>query len=1063
MAGEVGSLKISIFPVMRGFRAQMVGQARQAGTESGGILSRLFAKSGHDAGQKAGAQLKSAFSAASRSMKSPELTKLNDQIYKLGRTVTSEHVRMLDAQDKVRVAQTKLNETVAKYGADSSRAQAAQARLNAAQRTATEYSQRYQQDLEKLKPLQQQRNELEKSYAPAKYSSAISQIKTLGTVITRSMAEYGRASKQVKSAQNDLEKAVAKYGVGSKQAAKAQQELERAQAKAGEASGRYQRAVEKLTTAEKQASEASKKFKAPQTSGWTNGINRIREAFSNLNHTRLDGAAGAVQSAGSKVQTIGSKLKAGTIALGTAIGNAVSNAASQVKDFAADCMQEYNEASEIVAKFNNVAENNHWSKAQTEALSEYADKLKEIGVVDDDVTRAGMAQLGTFKLTASQIKTLTPALDEMLAHQKGVNATTQDAVGIGNLMGKVMTGSTSALSRYGVTLTKAQKETLEHGNAMKKASTLAEVLSDNFGHANEKLAQTPVGKMQQFKMAVDDMKKSLGGSFSTVLLAVAPTIQAGLDKAQKPVENFAQWFKTAIKGITGALRTGNISAEMQKAFGVNAKPILDGIKDIKAGFKAAADGIRSGFRSLSSGSKDASQNVSPLAEIFKTLGGAIKLVGQVAGELGKHLKGLLIIGTIAAGVTGFVRAIQTAKKAIDAFKTAQALLNIVLSANPFGVIVVAIAAVVTTLAVLEKKYHIFEKAGAAIKKAWQGVSKFFQNLGKNLGKWFQSAGKDIQKHFSDARKGVEKKWKDIGKWAKGVAKKAQSGFKGVQKGIGRYFDGAQKVSTKIWAKTPSWFKNSVAGKIVSHFVDFPSKISKFFRDPIGTIKSIWNGITRWFHELPGRISGFFHSIPGKIEGFFRDAGRRIKGVWNSVVDWFRSIPDKIAGFFRSIPSRMGKIGRNIVEGLKNGISNSIGSVARVITGGMHNAIDSVKHALGIHSPSTVMRDQVGRFIGLGMADGIRASMPAVATAMEDMAAVPAATRVSVPRVRTVDSIASDGYRQSGVIMTHDDAVAIVRSVESLHRDLGPTISRFAPTATPAEYRRGIVAALNGRI
>ena len=69
-----------------------------------------------------------------------------------------------------------------------------------------------------------------------------------------------------------------------------------------------------------------------------------------------------------------------------------------------------------------------------------AEAQKAIGVIDDDIQLAGMQQVATFLTQKSSIETLLPAMNNLIAQQKGVSATAQDAQTIGNLFGKAMQG-----------------------------------------------------------------------------------------------------------------------------------------------------------------------------------------------------------------------------------------------------------------------------------------------------------------------------------------------------------------------------------------------------------------------------------------------------------------------------------------------------------------------------------------------------------------------------------------------------------------------------------------------
>lgn len=63
------------------------------------------------------------------------------------------------------------------------------------------------------------------------------------------------------------------------------------------------------------------------------------------------------------------------------------------------------------------------------------------------------------------------------------------------------------------------------------------------------------------------------------------------------------------------------------------------------------------------------------------------------------------------------------------------------------------------------------------------------------------------------------------------------------------------------------------------------------------------------------------------------------------------------------------IGRNIVEGLWNGIKNAGNWIKDKVKSFAKGILDGMKNALGIHSPSRVFRDEVGKYIALGVGDG----------------------------------------------------------------------------------------------
>ena len=113
---------------------------------------------------------------------------------------------------------------------------------------------------------------------------------------------------------------------------------------------------------------------------------------------------------------------------------------------------------------------------------------------------------------------------------------------------------------------------------------------------------------------------------------------------------------------------------------------------------------------------------------------------------------------------------------------------------------------------------------------------------------------------------------------------------------------------------------------------------------------------------------------------------------NTVVGFFSSMGSDIIGVVRGIPDRMLSIGRDIVGGIASGIRNAAGAVLDAAKSVVNALPDFVKSALGIHSPSRVMRDQVGIWIPAGIAAGIDKTSDMAVDAVRSMtdAAVEAA-------------------------------------------------------------------------
>ena len=102
--------------------------------------------------------------------------------------------------------------------------------------------------------------------------------------------------------------------------------------------------------------------------------------------------------------------------------------------------------------------------------------------------------------------------------------------------------------------------------------------------------------------------------------------------------------------------------------------------------------------------------------------------------------------------------------------------------------------------------------------------------------------------------------------------------------------------------------------------------------------------------------GLIKSIPTLLKA----GGQLAKGIVNAV---------------RSAIGSMVSVGASIVEGLWRGVSNKIGWVTQKMASFGRRVIKSLKNFFGIHSPSTLMRDEIGRFLAEGVAVGFMENDP----------------------------------------------------------------------------------------
>lgn len=129
-------------------------------------------------------------------------------------------------------------------------------------------------------------------------------------------------------------------------------------------------------------------------------------------------------------------------------------------------------------------------------------------------------------------------------------------------------------------------------------------------------------------------------------------------------------------------------------------------------------------------------------------------------------------------------------------------------------------------------------------------------------------------------------------------------------------------------------------------------------------------------QLPGKV---WNAIVGAVQQVVNwgtqlaaKGTEAAKGLYNAVVNGVSSLPSKMA-----------EIGSNIVSGIWNGISSGWDWLTGKVKSLAKSLLDGAKDALGIHSPSRLFRDLVGKMIPQGIGVGITAEMPTLQSDLKE--------------------------------------------------------------------------------
>lgn len=92
-----------------------------------------------------------------------------------------------------------------------------------------------------------------------------------------------------------------------------------------------------------------------------------------------------------------------------------------------------------------------------------------------------------------------------------------------------------------------------------------------------------------------------------------------------------------------------------------------------------------------------------------------------------------------------------------------------------------------------------------------------------------------------------------------------------------------------------------------------------------------------------------------------------------IISKIPSIISQVKNAFTSVD--WGSVGMNIIKGIANGLKAAAGAIVEAAKGAAESALNAAKNFLGIHSPSRVFRDQVGKMMALGMGIGFERNIP----------------------------------------------------------------------------------------
>lgn len=312
------------------------------------------------------------------------------------------------------------------------------------------------------------------------------------------------------------------------------------------------------------------------------------------------------------------------------------------------------------------------------------------------------------------------------------------------------------------------------------------------------------------------------------------------------------------------------------------------------------------------------------------------------------------LGAMVAGVSAYV-AYTTALKVMEggwmALTVAQKLatagqwaLNTAMSANPIGLIVAGVMALVAGFIILWKRSKKFRNFW---KKLWKEIKKFAMPVIKTIVTVFTTAWDLIQKAWNTAISFFKKIWNGIKKVFTGVVSYFNKLFTGAVNAIKTVVNGLISFFTGVWEA------------IKAVFVDVVSFYSGLFTNAVTAIKTAWSTVTSFFSGIWTNIKNVFSGVKTWFADKFGSAWTAIKEKFSGWATYWSGLWTQLKDKFKGMGEKIGKAMAGAVKGAMNKVISKIESTINKGIRFINKAIKLANNLPGV-TVSTMKEIKLGR-------------------------------------------------------------------------------------------------------
>ena len=446
------------------------------------------------------------------------------------------------------------------------------------------------------------------------------------------------------------------------------------------------------------------------------------------------------------------------------------------------------------------------------------------------------------------------------------------------------------------------------------------------------------------KAGTSDKFTKMATEYKTVDQAMDGLRETAVNKLQPAFDMFSQVGINAISGISDSLNGINIDG-----LATAMLPAFQALADVATNFvqQAIAWAQTADWESIGKSIADNITNVVngissfDWSGFFSTIGDGI---GLFTDGLSWIIDNIDVIGALA-GVIG------TVAVAVGVLNTVMAVQSAIMMANPTTWIILGIVAAIAALILIIKNWGAITETIATV---WETVKNAVVNILANI------YAKFVYIFHTILNNPVVQLIVDYVTTEFNIMKNLITGI----------WNGIKDIAAGAW----EWIKNVVLGPVLllcdlvtGNFTKLKEDASKIFSNLGNALSTIWNGISGIASSIWTAIKEHIGNTVGSMVNGVKFAIQKIPGI-------FSDIFGRVRNFVTSLPGEALRWGRDIIDGIADGIRGAIGKV----TGAVKGVADKIRSFLHFSEPDvgplsdfhTYMPDMMS-----GLATGIKAGIP----------------------------------------------------------------------------------------